>query len=433
MKIREARQLPSKFSRATRPRRRSSKPKRRIHDRSQKDVRRAVAAGARKTSKRLCQGVDRLSNLPDSIAYHILSFLDTKSAVQTSLLSKQWEHAWKQVQVLDIYAKLIGIKKLKSYVDKVLSRRDPLICLRKVELDVYLNKDEGERALILFANIVKYALSHGTRHLAIHLDCWHNDLDSIIGSIPEYCSLETLELTNMDLSIGFLSSGFRRLTRLELTACLIVDVKGGDKDKPVDPFSRFPCLQYLSVQYSELDDNDSDGIIISGLQLLSLDLRNNDFCSKVQIHAPKLKSFNLVESHGISEYSRLILPSLEQAAIYASDEGCSYDENKFKKGQQSLISVLRGVRNATSLKLSSFTIKVLSHNLELLAAEQACPFTRLQSLIFEIGTVVPDTLLNYFQKASSSNSIIPTVSFESFPKIMNSRRHHLDRHHFDYV
>ncbi|CAN0864562.1 F-box/FBD/LRR-repeat protein At5g53840 [Linum grandiflorum] len=45
---------------------------------------------------------DRLSNLPEPLIHHILSFLDTKSAVQTSLLFRKWESTWKHLSVLDM-------------------------------------------------------------------------------------------------------------------------------------------------------------------------------------------------------------------------------------------------------------------------------------------------------------------------------------------
>lgn len=37
---------------------------------------------------------DRLSNLPESIIHHILSFVDAKQAVQTAVLSKKWRLHW---------------------------------------------------------------------------------------------------------------------------------------------------------------------------------------------------------------------------------------------------------------------------------------------------------------------------------------------------
>ncbi|CAN1147846.1 F-box/LRR-repeat protein At3g59200, partial [Linum perenne] len=44
--------------------------------------------------------INRLSDLPDSILHHILSFLDTKSFVQTCILSRRWRYVWKYVDVL---------------------------------------------------------------------------------------------------------------------------------------------------------------------------------------------------------------------------------------------------------------------------------------------------------------------------------------------
>ncbi|XP_045805609.1 F-box/FBD/LRR-repeat protein At4g26340-like [Trifolium pratense] len=48
------------------------------------------------------ENADRISNLPDFVLSHILSFLPIKTAVSTSLLSPRWRHIWKKhLSVLD--------------------------------------------------------------------------------------------------------------------------------------------------------------------------------------------------------------------------------------------------------------------------------------------------------------------------------------------
>lgn len=45
--------------------------------------------------------VDRIGTLPDEILIHILSFVPTKQAFTTSILSKRWIHLWRYVPILD--------------------------------------------------------------------------------------------------------------------------------------------------------------------------------------------------------------------------------------------------------------------------------------------------------------------------------------------
>lgn len=48
---------------------------------------------------------DRFSNLPFDMLYHILSFLDTREAVGTSLLSRTWRYIWSSVPRLNFNCK----------------------------------------------------------------------------------------------------------------------------------------------------------------------------------------------------------------------------------------------------------------------------------------------------------------------------------------
>jgi hypothetical protein len=44
---------------------------------------------------------DMISNLPDNVLIHILSFLSTKNAIKTSILSTKWRHLWTYLSVFD--------------------------------------------------------------------------------------------------------------------------------------------------------------------------------------------------------------------------------------------------------------------------------------------------------------------------------------------
>lgn len=75
--------------------------------------------------------VDYISQLPDMLLCHILSFMSTRGAYMTSVLSKRWKTLWTMVPVLDFsdvpsytsvqvpYSQ--EQKCLKNFVDKVLS------------------------------------------------------------------------------------------------------------------------------------------------------------------------------------------------------------------------------------------------------------------------------------------------------------------------
>ncbi|CAG7906941.1 unnamed protein product, partial [Brassica rapa] len=66
--------------------------------------------------------MDRISNLPDELLCHVLSFLPTKNAALTSVLSKRWLNLWKLVPNLDIDDSLKEIRQsFIDFVDRVLA------------------------------------------------------------------------------------------------------------------------------------------------------------------------------------------------------------------------------------------------------------------------------------------------------------------------
>lgn len=62
-----------------------------------------------------------LGSLPDVVIRHILSFLPTKDAVRTSVLSKRWEFLWTSIPTLDFHLILPAKRTdFMNFVERVL-------------------------------------------------------------------------------------------------------------------------------------------------------------------------------------------------------------------------------------------------------------------------------------------------------------------------
>ncbi|CAN1253948.1 F-box/FBD/LRR-repeat protein At4g00160 [Linum perenne] len=198
---------------------------------------------------------DRLSGLPDSVLHYILSFLDSKSIVRTSTLSKQWKYTWIQGSTLPLDSSTFRSEpSFETYIRKVLSRRSPSN-LHKLSLTDYQDfkqdpeedghEDEEEDDDPLVVKLLEYAVSQETRHLVLNMSC---ELDYHAYKFPQSyrsisnCNLNTLQLLNFVIDDRFESFGFQLLTKLELNFSIY------DSDQELrDPFSKFPCLKNLRI------------------------------------------------------------------------------------------------------------------------------------------------------------------------------------------
>lgn len=76
------------------------------------------------------QGIDRISNLPDNVRGHILSFLPTKHAVGSTILSRKWQNIFTLITNFDFDDKVMFYRSstarseflysFKDFVDRVL-------------------------------------------------------------------------------------------------------------------------------------------------------------------------------------------------------------------------------------------------------------------------------------------------------------------------
>ncbi|KAK2371155.1 F-box/LRR-repeat protein [Trifolium repens] len=68
---------------------------------------------------------DIISDLNDSVLIHILSFLNAKQTVQTSILSKRWIFLWKSLPTLALNSfHFSTVRSLDHFVSQFLSLRN---------------------------------------------------------------------------------------------------------------------------------------------------------------------------------------------------------------------------------------------------------------------------------------------------------------------
>ncbi|CAN0929335.1 FBD-associated F-box protein At5g18780 [Linum grandiflorum] len=261
--------------------------------------------------------VDRLTQLPDPIIHHILSFLDAKSVVQTSVLSRPWRSTWKHVSIINLCG--ISFRNLYSFatfLDKISSLRCHDINLRKVSYYQDLCKDREHEWIDA---VIKFAAAHDAEAALINSRYRSSsELFCPERSSSNDTNLKTLTLSRVWIDNDELGSfpGFSMLTRLKLYPCHIGLV-------PKDPFRKFPCLKDLVMH--DIWFHGTNSLKVSGLQLLSLELRPyyGRCYIEIEIDAPKLESFTLdlryVEQ--LPRFGETNIPSLSRVDFYLGARG----------------------------------------------------------------------------------------------------------------
>ncbi|CAN1754559.1 Putative F-box/LRR-repeat protein At5g02930 [Linum perenne] len=337
-------------------------------------------------SKRIQNRIDRLSDLPDSILHHILSFLDTKSSVQTCILSKRWRCVWKYVEVLTFsQSSSRSNRDFERYVDKVLSLRCDGSRVRKVRIDF-----EGEQSMHLWDRIMKYAASHGIQELFI-CDHYARSLNVVASVCSCYQSLKVLELNR----ISFGQNVFGLWSRLELIESLTLTRCAFNND---DVFAYFPRLETLKL--------DRCFKTVIGYKLLNSEIDVLRFNS-IGIVAPKLQSLSLeidpFYRTRIPDLSKSNLPSLNRANIkLLGNWHVWFDSSDYDARKQMLIEwcakLFKILHNVQALDLQVETFELLIQTCSFVE-HQASPFKRMKLLNLKCcrgSPEVPDQVIRYF-------------------------------------
>ncbi|TXG70047.1 hypothetical protein EZV62_004982 [Acer yangbiense] len=245
--------------------------------------------------------IDRLSSLPNPVIYHILSLMDTKYAVQTCVLSKNWRNHWTNIHNLNFdhssFSRWVGFR---DFVFNVL-QRCKLINLGKLKFIC------GKSIRVkLVRTVFQYAISHRLEELETDLiGSFPPSLSDCQASLFECQTLKSLRIHHTVTDFF----KFAALKTLQISASL-----PGESDL----FSNCLNLENLLLAKCSASCNASI-FIISAQRLVSLTISDFRFYGKIMITAPRLKFFNMKESScllcidkclDLDEVNILISPSI---------------------------------------------------------------------------------------------------------------------------
>jgi len=110
---------------------------------------------------------DRLSNLPDSVILHILSFLNTKDVVRTCVLSARWKDIWKYIPTLILNSsRFYTVRQFEIFMPKILTLRDNSTALHSLDFD-HMGKTEHQ----FLQKILNYCILCGSFEMSVHNLC----------------------------------------------------------------------------------------------------------------------------------------------------------------------------------------------------------------------------------------------------------------------
>ncbi|XP_071702016.1 putative F-box/FBD/LRR-repeat protein At4g13965 [Rutidosis leptorrhynchoides] len=343
-----------------------------------------------KKRKRISAEGDRLSRLSDDLIIKILSDIDTKHAIQTSILSSRWKNIWKSNPHLNLSShNFTSESKFFDFVTRVLSSRNNEIELSFVKLS--LHEDVVSEAFL--QKIMNYVFSHNIQKTSIIIDGDGRNNSEFPLSLFCSRSIKDLALTGPARGgcITITSSwDLPALTSLHLGNFTMS--RNNTPDEFGGLFSKCPNLKNLTLTDCAIYVDD---FIISHSQLTNLTLKDG-FWYDLNVVAPHLKDLTIVNCKGelmisTPELSSLMMTKSESSYDFSADGLFSLEKVDFYIWRNKLMSwttesdafeiidVLQLFHNVQYLTLGLEVVEVLASNVHLVS-HLPSPFAKLRSL-----------------------------------------------------
>jgi len=263
---------------------------------------------------------DRLSELPDCVLLHIIQFMDTKSVVQTCILSKRWKHLWKYLTTLAFNSLFFNnVNNFTKFVSRVLSGRDDSISVHNVE---FIRCGDAQSQPL--NRLMKYVVLHNVQQLTISTTL--NSKPSTVFR-PYIFSCQSLtflkvSINSCDPSIIVLPESLNMSTirSLHLECCTFT---ASDRDY-AEPFSTCHKLDSLTVEFCALQ-NGVKFLTVSNKNLSKLTVRGRIKISffQIELSTPNLRSLTVLGQNSHPSFTSCNLSLVEELTIETFGSKCS--------------------------------------------------------------------------------------------------------------
>ncbi|MED6109802.1 hypothetical protein PIB30_036916 [Stylosanthes scabra] len=306
-----------------------------------------------------------ICDLPDPLCALIISFLPTKEAIRTSLLSKRWQHLWKDISKIDLNEEYRERQVFREFVIKLLFKRwqhltkFSLSCSAHENAPMvnewlrgFINPGIEELNLVLYIEkplVLPHHLFSFARLTKFHL-YMHQILE-----LPSSILLPSLRSLSLSLeriifpdssSAGRLFSGCPSLEELTLIDCDWMNVKAITITSPL--------LQKVVIRDCKYDDfvdeEDEDH---------GIDNQNGSKCCEIFVDGTHLKSFPYRGFPG-DNYSLLSSNSVIEATIHIDSIYVDVEQLPFKDTGSIVLNLFKKLSCVKNLRISEDAVKVMS-------------------------------------------------------------------------
>lgn len=312
-------------------------------------------------------GVDRISELPDAVLCHILSFLPTIYAVWTTILSRRWNNLWTSLPKLSFNNKDFPTNHTMSpiqYFNRFMTAVEGALSFHRVsDIQKFCLSISVECFSVEDLSRIHSSICSAIRQnvVEMNLSFWAEDYMEGPFELPKSLFMCTT-LENLTVFSNFSTYAPSTAGCLPSLKVLHVSVLWCDDNAPDYFFRNCPVLEDLTIA-GKLSFHDIDNINISAPALkrlrisLHCDSEYYDSWYTFFINAPKLEYLDLMED-ALSNYTFENAISLVKANVHFPDEiqyqdvdGVFYDKDSGFANRATVL--LAGISNVEYLSLDT--------------------------------------------------------------------------------